>query len=148
MRRCSECSVTPRMSLLHCRSARSPILTTAKLSRTSCTDCARARLRRTKLSGATCTRTARGSGLVRSEEHTSELQSPCNILCRLLLATKKSESALAMEELILNFVEITGARRRPRKSQENFDEITQFWRNKVFSLALDRKQTDYTNETV
>src|SRR5256885_11951854 len=25
----------------------------------------------------------------RSEEHTSELQSPCNIVCRLLLATKK-----------------------------------------------------------
>src|SRR5688500_19928723 len=26
----------------------------------------------------------------RSEEHTSELQSPCNILCRLLLEKKKS----------------------------------------------------------
>src|SRR5688500_19740607 len=26
---------------------------------------------------------------VRSEEHTSELQSPCNIVCRLLLAKKK-----------------------------------------------------------
>src|SRR5688500_19451284 len=26
---------------------------------------------------------------VRSEEHTSELQSPCNIVCRLLLVTKK-----------------------------------------------------------
>src|SRR5256885_13069242 len=25
----------------------------------------------------------------RSEEHTSELQSPCNLVCRLLLATKK-----------------------------------------------------------
>src|SRR5688500_19647612 len=27
--------------------------------------------------------------LVRSEEHTSELQSPCNLVCRLLLAKKK-----------------------------------------------------------
>src|SRR5256885_7682570 len=27
---------------------------------------------------------------VRSEEHTSELQSPCNIVCRLLLAKKNS----------------------------------------------------------
>src|SRR5256885_5650306 len=27
--------------------------------------------------------------LVRSEEHTSELQSPCNIVCRLLLEKKK-----------------------------------------------------------
>src|SRR5256885_2608942 len=51
-------------------------------------------------------RTARGAGLglsicwslarmmsssieVRSEEHTSELQSPCNLVCRLLLEKKK-----------------------------------------------------------
>src|SRR5256885_8388923 len=29
------------------------------------------------------------SGLLRSEEHTSELQSPCNLVCRLLLEKKK-----------------------------------------------------------
>src|SRR5256885_12079350 len=28
--------------------------------------------------------------LTRSEEHTSELQSPCNLVCRLLLAKKKN----------------------------------------------------------
>src|SRR5256885_5486778 len=28
--------------------------------------------------------------LVRSEEHTSELQSPCNLVCRLLLEKKKA----------------------------------------------------------
>src|SRR5256885_3343204 len=28
--------------------------------------------------------------LVRSEEHTSELQSPCNLVCRLLLEKKKN----------------------------------------------------------
>src|SRR5688500_20062300 len=28
-------------------------------------------------------------GLMRSEEHTSELQSPCNLVCRLLLEKKK-----------------------------------------------------------
>src|SRR2546426_9168464 len=28
-------------------------------------------------------------GLLRSEEHTSELQSPCNLVCRLLLEKKK-----------------------------------------------------------
>src|SRR5688500_19244297 len=28
-------------------------------------------------------------GTLRSEEHTSELQSPCNLVCRLLLAKKK-----------------------------------------------------------
>src|SRR2546426_7610892 len=30
-----------------------------------------------------------GPGGVRSEEHTSELQSPCNLVCRLLLEKKK-----------------------------------------------------------
>src|SRR2546426_1034068 len=30
-----------------------------------------------------------GRGAVRSEEHTSELQSPCNLVCRLLLEKKK-----------------------------------------------------------
>src|SRR5256885_6118484 len=30
---------------------------------------------------------------VRSEEHTSELQSPCNLVCRLLLEKKKSSGA-------------------------------------------------------
>src|SRR5256885_11857389 len=32
----------------------------------------------------------------RSEEHTSELQSPCNLVCRLLLEKKKNEHADAM----------------------------------------------------
>src|SRR2546426_7050878 len=31
--------------------------------------------------------------LVRSEEHTSELQSPCNLVCRLLLEKKKRSPA-------------------------------------------------------
>src|SRR5256885_5971168 len=30
--------------------------------------------------------------LVRSEEHTSELQSPCNLVCRLLLEKKKKHT--------------------------------------------------------
>src|ERR1039457_6367302 len=32
------------------------------------------------------------NGFIRSEEHTSELQSPCNLVCRLLLEKKKSTS--------------------------------------------------------
>src|SRR2546426_9059887 len=35
------------------------------------------------------------SGEVRSEEHTSELQSPCNLVCRLLLEKKKKKPANA-----------------------------------------------------
>src|SRR5256885_11876381 len=34
-------------------------------------------------------RTFRENGNKRSEEHTSELQSPCNLVCRLLLEKKK-----------------------------------------------------------
>src|SRR5256885_11981481 len=32
----------------------------------------------------------------RSEEHTSELQSPCNLVCRLLLEKKKQQSTQSM----------------------------------------------------
>src|SRR5256885_10559725 len=41
-----------------------------------------------------CSSPATGSsrpGKGRSEEHTSELQSPCNLVCRLLLEKKKKE---------------------------------------------------------
>src|SRR2546426_7876004 len=37
-------------------------------------------------------------GLRRSEEHTSELQSPCNLVCRLLLE-KKKDTLLAVHAL-------------------------------------------------
>src|SRR3989454_6816466 len=33
---------------------------------------------------------AQGLGTTRSEEHTSELQSPCNLVCRLLLEKKNN----------------------------------------------------------
>src|SRR6266446_7186375 len=36
----------------------------------------------------TTTEGAKPRGLFRSEEHTSELQSPCNLVCRLLLEKK------------------------------------------------------------
>src|SRR2546426_12443296 len=37
-------------------------------------------------------RRAAPSARARSEEHTSELQSPCNLVCRLLLEKKKKKS--------------------------------------------------------
>src|SRR5256885_5391868 len=37
-------------------------------------------------------RAAAGRAKERSEEHTSELQSPCNLVCRLLLEKKKKNS--------------------------------------------------------
>src|SRR5256885_5753259 len=38
------------------------------------------------------------SGIARSEEHTSELQSPCNLVCRLLLEKKKQNEMLAYQQ--------------------------------------------------
>src|SRR2546426_3111891 len=36
----------------------------------------------------------------RSEEHTSELQSPCNLVCRLLLEKKKTKSIMKLYEML------------------------------------------------
>src|SRR5256885_9773411 len=41
-----------------------------------------------------CSETASRTGGTRSEEHTSELQSPCNLVCRLLLEKKKKQHEL------------------------------------------------------
>src|SRR5256885_10880073 len=40
----------------------------------------------------------------RSEEHTSELQSPCNLVCRLLLEKKKKIINMTFAILIINTV--------------------------------------------
>src|SRR3989454_8372624 len=41
---------------------------------------------------------------VRSEEHTSELQSPCNLVCRLLLEKKKDKSFQTIARLWIRVV--------------------------------------------
>src|SRR5256885_11322234 len=59
----------------------------------------------------------RGSYLGRSEEHTSELQSPCNLVCRLLLEKKKSAiSPLFMLPLLLELVALALRRARAQSS--------------------------------
>src|SRR5256885_8795362 len=45
--------------------------------------------------------TAPTDGLARSEEHTSELQSPCNLVCRLLLE-KKTNSYVRVRGALLD----------------------------------------------
>src|SRR5256885_9014033 len=42
-----------------------------------------------------------GEDGLRSEEHTSELQSPCNLVCRLLLEKKNNDNALRFSPTIL-----------------------------------------------
>src|SRR2546426_5596335 len=46
------------------------------------------------LSAPTCTTCHGKHGATRSEEHTSELQSPCNLVCRLLLEKKKKQTTI------------------------------------------------------
>ena len=53
----------------------------------------------------------------------------------------KGESALAMEELILNLLENTGARRKPSEIQQHLDELKRFWKHEVMTLAKARKAT-------
>src|SRR5256885_12150256 len=53
-----------------------------------------------------CRRFASGVGIsstFRSEEHTSELQSPCNLVCRLLLEKKKNVLSTLSSSLIVTY---------------------------------------------
>src|SRR5256885_12390736 len=48
----------------------------------------------------------RGREVARSEEHTSELQSPCNLVCRLLLEKKKEIQKHVLLIFIINSIHI------------------------------------------
>src|SRR5256885_9432537 len=52
------------------------------------------------------------SGCERSEEHTSELQSPCNLVCRLLLEKKKNPADDMVGPGLVGWVEVSGFSRR------------------------------------
>src|SRR2546430_6792002 len=55
-----------------------------------------------------------GGGDVRSEEHTSELQSQSNLVCRLLLEKKKNTEELFVQQLHLPCFSVQLARHAPR----------------------------------
>src|SRR2546426_8466209 len=44
----------------------------------------------------------------RSEEHTSELQSPCNLVCRLLLEKKKNQLPIELVSRVATFAFVRG----------------------------------------
>src|ERR1039457_6172457 len=56
------------------------------------------------------------AGFNRSEEHTSELQSPCNLVCRLLLE-KKEHRALSHRALAADTTSDAGEGEGPRAAQ-------------------------------
>src|SRR2546426_4056922 len=57
----------------------------------------RATQRSSRFSRATATEGLETAAPLRSEEHTSELQSPCNLVCRLLLAKKNPDDIHPLE---------------------------------------------------
>src|SRR5256885_13087910 len=54
-----------------------------------------------RLEELTASSLSRPSLMKRSEEHTSELQSPCNLVCRLLLEKKKHRTSLPQHTVSL-----------------------------------------------
>src|SRR2546426_5865393 len=46
------------------------------------------------------------SRTARSEEHTSELQSPCNLVCRLLLEKKKKDERRVLQREVISAPEV------------------------------------------
>src|SRR5256885_3659045 len=76
----------------------------------------------------------------RSEEHTSELQSPCNLVCRLLLEKKNVEHfldayKLACEELARRPTNHRDVRRVPETCElrrvARIDACDLYWRGRV-----------------
>src|SRR5256885_11557205 len=57
--------------------------------------------------------------LGRSEEHTSELQSPCNLVCRLLFVKKRQERA----GYALRVEDIDRPRIRPGMAEQQLDKL-------------------------
>src|SRR5256885_10617026 len=54
-----------------------------------------------------------GAHRLRSEEHTSELQSPCNLVCRLLLEKKQNDRSLPPTSLRLDHSHMRSYMARP-----------------------------------
>src|SRR5256885_10002999 len=71
------------------RPPRSTLFPYTTLFRSLAQQCRGRTVRRTQIrAGQTVRSVAEARQLLRSEEHTSELQSPCNLVCRLLLEKK------------------------------------------------------------
>src|SRR5688500_14478718 len=78
-RPCRECPSESNAPALHSDSMTFLLQATASILRR----------KSAKSLNAPCSSRARAIASTRSEEHTSELQSPCNLVCRLLLEKKK-----------------------------------------------------------
>src|SRR3989454_4498389 len=69
------------------------------------------------------------TGLARSEEHTSELQSPCNLVCRLLLEKKKikTHNKLNVKIITMTFRKVI---------RTNHKKTSKVWRHENIQLRV------------
>src|SRR5205807_5374755 len=79
-------------------------------------------------------------GQERSEEHTSELQSPCNLVCRLLLEKKKTQDILHR-----HFTRRQVAIQNSVTSNNGISQIT--FRVKVLTLFSRIRRNEYTRKS-
>src|SRR5256885_7137757 len=84
-------------------------------------------------------------GTQRSEEHTSELQSPCNLVCRLLLEKKKNKEviALAHGKSRDNSSRINTAFQNSQKTPNNHNPYIKHTITKNSTALVDRYATEY-----
>src|SRR5260370_27335521 len=85
-------------------------------------------------SGCGVTRKAARTSVSRSEEHTSELQSHLNLVCRLLLEKKKKKSDITLHLSLACFVY-----RRKRYGYTTDDRLTNLYRSRREEYSERRK---------
>src|SRR2546426_4546133 len=93
IRRPPRSTLFPYTTLFRSRKAFVNVRNSALSGRMHFNHCRMSWLIKADLASARQPKTRAGSpfgGEIRSEEHTSELQSPCNLVCRLLLEKKKN----------------------------------------------------------
>src|SRR5688572_32441323 len=93
LRRPPRSTLFPYTTLFRSHEASDPAESSSFMATASCSRVCRRTLARTALAARFCV--VRCSQPDRSEEHTSELQSQSNLVCRLLLEKKKKHNTLA-----------------------------------------------------
>src|SRR5688500_19408096 len=81
----------------------------------------------------------------RSEEHTSELQSPCNLVCRLLLE-KKKRPKITMTKIVTGDDSTNNAITAARKAEESI--ARQHAEHYVCTAYTDKNEQDLHNDNI
>src|SRR5256885_6488058 len=79
----------------------------------------------------------------RSEEHTSELQSPCNLVCRLLLEKKKKKNTNTQDR----YQHVTSLLQEERRERHILLPLTKTHSSRIF-LLLDASSAHTTDSVI